>query len=119
MCARAGQALNASQRIAVIEVKDLTGEPGQAGQDLQRALHMHLQPPPSYVHLNEAAASHSHAVLQPPAGNATAPRASAPPLPAALVVVNMTFGSPEDASKVPSAALSLPQPWLWKTIWQS
>ena len=108
MCPRAGQALNASQRIAVIEVKNMTGEPGQAGQDLQRALHMHLQPPPSYVHLNEAAASHSHVTLQPPAADSVAPRMQAPVLPAALVVVNMTFGSPEDARKVLSAAFSLP-----------
>ncbi|KAK9819376.1 hypothetical protein WJX81_000475 [Elliptochloris bilobata] len=89
-------ALNASQRIAVMEVRNLTGDAGQAGADLRADLHVHLQPPPRRVRLNEAAPT-CHSRVQP------AQQQTATPLPAALVVVNMTFNSPEDADLAEAA----------------
>ena len=59
------QALNASQRIAVIEVRNLTGEASQAGADLRADLHVHVKPPPRRIRLNEAAPTcHTHAPVR-------------------------------------------------------
>ena len=71
-------ALNASQRIVVMEVKNLTCDPQQAGADLRTDLHEHLAPPPQRVRLNEAAASHSHALVRQPPGPRTAPSPGRP-----------------------------------------
>jgi len=64
-----------------MEVKNLTCDPQQAGADLRTDLHEHLAPPPQRVRLNEAAASHSHALVRPPPARPPGPRAASLPRP--------------------------------------
>lgn len=105
------QALSDSQLIAVMEVRNLTGNAGAAGDDLRLVLQNTLFPRTTAVTLREATPSQSRIQISPAEGPAAGPIAQpAQPL-AASVGLDAPSNKPLGAPGAAPAPAAAPRVW--------